>query len=144
MYGHLQCHVRLHLATALLCITLVAATSAGAASSDRIFANGFDPCCRVGGTVAGLSGSGLVLHLAAGAISEDHAIHQNGIYDFAASVPSGSAWAVSVKTQASGQFCQLVNASGTMGSANVDNVDVSCGSNALIWDEGQWDDGQWQ
>ncbi len=119
-------------------------TAASAANSDRIFANGFDPCCQIGGTVSGLSGSGLVLHLAAGAIVEDHAIHQNGLYDFSASVPPSTAWTVTVKTQPPAQICQLSNTSGTMGSSNVDNVDVSCGSNALIWDDGSWDNSQWQ
>ena len=115
-----------------------------AVAGDRIFADGFDPCCQVGGTVSGLTGSGLVLHLAAGSSSENHAIHHNGLYNFATSVPPGTAWTVSVQAQPGGQFCQLANAGGSMGSANVDTVDVSCGSNALIWDQGNWDDGTWQ
>lgn len=53
-------------------------TSAAAGSPDHIFADGFDPCCQIGGTVSGLSSSGLVLHLSATAISEDHAISGNG------------------------------------------------------------------
>ena len=119
-------------------------TPASAAGSDRIFANGFDPCCQIGGTVSGLSGSGLVLHLIAGAVAENRAIHQDGLYNFVASVPPNTAWTVTIKTHPGGQICQLANASGTMGSSNVDNVNVTCGRNALIWDEGHWDDGEWQ
>ncbi len=113
-------------------------------AGDRIFANGFDPCCQVGGTVSGLSGNGLVLYLAAGALSENHAVNGNGPYDFAASVPTGTAWTVSVQTQLAGQVCSLINASGTMGSANVSDVDATCGNSALIWDQGDWDSGTWQ
>lgn len=119
-------------------------TSAAAGSPDHIFADGFDPCCQIGGTVSGLSSSGLVLHLSATAISEDHAISGNGPYDFAASVSTGTSWTVSVQAQPSGQTCQVTNASGTMGSSTVDSVDVTCGSNTLIWDQGNWDSGTWQ
>lgn len=109
------------------------------AGSDRIFADGFDPCCQIGGTVSALSGSGLVLHLDAGSVAEDLPIAANGLYDFVASVPTGIGWAVSVASQPSGQTCTIANASGTMGSIDIDNVDVSCGEiPELIWDQGNW------
>lgn len=118
--------------------------SAAAGSPDRIFADGFDPCCRIGGYVSGLSGNGLVLHLNTTAINENRTISGNGPYNFAASVPSGTSWSVSVQTQPGGQACTVSNASGTITGSNIDNVDVSCGSSALIWDQGNWDSGTWQ
>ncbi|MDN5923890.1 MAG: hypothetical protein L0H70_02695 [Xanthomonadales bacterium] len=119
-------------------LLLLAATSARAAGSDRIFADGFDGCCRIGGTVAGLTGSELVLQLAAGAIAEDRAISGNGLYDFSAAVPSGTSYTLSVTIQPSGQTCTLAITGGTV-SGNVDNADVSCGANTkLTWDSGHW------
>lgn len=126
---------------ASLALVLLAAASFGARAqaSDRIFANGFDPCCRIGGTVSGLAGSGLALHLAAGAVSENLPTAGNGLYDFAASVPTGTAYTVSIGSQPAGQACTVANATGTMGTEPVDNVDVSCGVvPALIWDQGDW------
>jgi hypothetical protein len=108
-----------------------------AASPERIFANGFDPCCRIGGTVSGLSGAGLVLHLGFGAIAEDKPIAGNGLYGFAASVPPGTAYTLGVKTQPAGQTCALAVAGGSMGSGDIDNADVTCTGN-LKWDSGTW------
>lgn len=123
---------------ALLGLGLFAGSDAQA-GSDRIFANGFDPCCQIGGTVSGLTGSGLALHLDAGAVSEDLPIAANGLYQFAASVPTGTAYTVSVGSQPTGQNCHVANATGTIGSNDVDNVDVACGAiPALIWDQGDW------
>jgi hypothetical protein len=125
----------------LIAVSVIAlpARPAAAATQDRIFANGFDPCCRIGGTVSGLAGTGLVLHLAAGSIAEDKAIAGNGLYDFAASVPPGTAYALSIKTQPSGQTCTLGITGGTMGSADVANADVACANTPkLIWDSGTW------
>jgi hypothetical protein len=112
---------------------------ATAATQERIFANGFDPCCRIGGTVSGLAGTGLVLHLAAGSTAEDKPIAANGVYDFAASVAPGTAYTLSVKTQPSGQACTLSIGSGTMGSTDIDNANVACANvSKLMWDSGTW------
>jgi hypothetical protein len=123
--------------TAMLALTALAAAPMRASATERIFANGFDPCCRIGGTVSALAGNGLVLHLAAGAIAEDKSIHGNGLYDFSASVPPGTAYALSVKTQPTGQTCALAITSGSMGSSDIDNADVACTGN-LQWDSGHW------
>lgn len=112
--------------------------SALATISDRIFANGFDPCCRVGGTVSGLADSGLVLHLTgSGAVSENLTINQGGLFDFATSIPSGSIYGVTIHGQPTGQTCSVANAAGTMGNSDIDNVLVTCEGN-LQWDNGSW------
>lgn len=116
---------------------LASSQPAHAGNNDRIFAGDFDPCCQIGGTLSGLSGSGLVLHLDAGSITEDRAIGDDGLYAFAASVAPGASYNVSIGTQPVGQSCTLANASGTMGNADIDNVAVTCGD-GLIWDQGDW------
>jgi hypothetical protein len=83
----------------------------------------------VGGTVNGLSGSGLVLEDNG---SDDLPVSADGSFTFASSLAVGSPYAVIVKTQPTNpaQSCGLTNASGSIGSANVNNVTVSCTNNA--------------
>jgi hypothetical protein len=107
------------------------------AGGDRLFADGFEPCCRIGGTVSGLADGGLVLHLAAGDIAEDRPVSANGIYDFTASVPPGTHYALAVATQPDAQTCRLSIDGGTMGGSAIDNADVVCTGN-LEWDGGTW------
>ncbi|HET8898548.1 MAG TPA: hypothetical protein VFN09_07265 [Rhodanobacteraceae bacterium] len=118
-------------------LVLLGMASVHAAEPERIFANGFDPCCRLGGTVLGLAGTGLVLHLAAGTIAEDKAIVGDGLYDFVASVPPSTPFTLAVTTQPAGQTCAVAIAAGSMGTTDITNADVSCAVN-LQWDSGTW------
>ncbi|MEP7098326.1 MAG: zinc-dependent metalloprotease family protein, partial [Dokdonella sp.] len=79
----------------------------------------------VGGTVSGLSGAGLSLNLNGGA---DLAIAANGVFAFPTSLVSGDTYAVTVGTQpeAPTQICTIANGSGTIGTANVTNLSVTC------------------
>ena len=79
----------------------------------------------VGGTVTGLSGSGLVLQVNAGS---NLAISAAGAFTFTGGLGSGAAYSVTVATQPSSptQNCVVTNGSGTVGSANVTNVAVVC------------------
>jgi 6-phosphogluconolactonase (cycloisomerase 2 family) len=79
----------------------------------------------IGGSVTGLTGSGLVLQDNAG---DDLPISASGPFTFLQTVGSGSGYAVTVKTQplSPGQTCAVTNGSGTVGSANVTNVLVTC------------------
>ncbi len=77
----------------------------------------------VGGSVSGLSGGSLVLQDNGG---DDLTVTGNGSFTFATKLASGAAYAVTVKTNPSGQSCTVQNGSGTIGSANVTNVSVSC------------------
>ena len=121
-----------------------------ASASDRIFADGFETCCTLGGEVSGLTGNGLVLNLAAGATSEDKPVSADGgglrLYTFANTAPPGTAYTVIITTQPSSQTCTLINASGSMASAPVDDINVACvaGPADLNWDEGAWSDANWQ
>jgi environmental stress-induced protein Ves len=82
----------------------------------------------VGGTVSGLSGSGLVLRNNNG---DDLPIASNGSFTFATELASGSAFAVAVATQPSrpSQTCTVADASGTIGGSDVRTVKVSCATN---------------
>ena len=78
----------------------------------------------VGGTVSGLTGTGLAVQNNGGASVP---ITANGSFTFPAAVVAGDAYSVSVFTQpdSPAQSCVVANGSGTV-SANVTNVTVTC------------------
>jgi len=78
----------------------------------------------IGGTVSGLSGSGLVLQNNGG---NNLSVTGNGSFTFTTPVSSGGAYAVTVLTQPSSplQNCVVTNGSGAA-SANVTSVQVAC------------------
>ncbi len=78
----------------------------------------------IGGTVSGLSGSGLVLQNNAG---DDLAIAANGSFTFTTPVTSGLTYAVTVKTRprVPQQTCTVTSGSGTA-SATVTGVAIAC------------------
>ena len=80
----------------------------------------------VGGTVSGLSGT-VVLQDNGG---DDLSVSGNGAFTFGSPVADGAGYAVTVKTNPSGQSCAVSNGSGTVAAANVANVAVSCTSNS--------------
>ena len=85
----------------------------------------------IGGTVSGLTGTGLVLQDNGG---NNLAVTGNGGFTFTASVPSGGAYAVTTLTNPSGplQVCTVTNGSGTVAAANVTSVVVTCVNGILI------------
>lgn len=98
--------------------------------------NGFDPSdvqvtnigtdfYSIGGTVSGLTGTGLVLQNNAG---DDLAVSGNGDFTFAVALKDGSDYVIKVLTQPSNpkQFCSLNNGSGTLDGAAVTDVEVAC------------------
>ncbi|HSQ64653.1 MAG TPA: glycine rich domain-containing protein [Polyangiaceae bacterium] len=82
----------------------------------------------VGGTVTGLSGTGLVLQDNGG---DDLTVSANGAFTFATPLADGSAYAVTVKTQPTGpvQTCTVTSGSGKVAGAKVTNVAVACVTN---------------
>jgi hypothetical protein len=83
----------------------------------------------VGGTVSGLTGTGLVLSTSG---QPDLTILPNATsFAFGNTAAPGSAYAVTVKTQptAPSQTCSVVNGVGTVGSANVTSIAVTCVTN---------------
>lgn len=81
----------------------------------------------VGGSVAGLAGTGLVLQNIGNNGTDNLSITADGVYTFATTITDGSAYAATVFTQPTSptQICTIVNNSGTV-SANVTTADVTC------------------
>lgn len=80
----------------------------------------------IGGAIAGLTGSGLVLQNNG---KSDLAVNAGATqFTFAGSVPPGTTYSVSVSVQPTGQSCVIANGTGTA-SANVTNVVVNCVAN---------------
>ncbi len=79
----------------------------------------------IGGTVSGLTGTGLVLQNNGG---NNLAVNANGSFTFTTPVASGSPYNVTVLTQPSGQACTVSGGSGTVGSAPIASVAVTCSS----------------
>jgi ABC-type molybdate transport system substrate-binding protein len=82
----------------------------------------------VGGTASGLAGTGLVLQNNAG---DPLTVNGNGSFAFATPIASGSAYAVTVKTQPTNpsQTCTVTSGSGTVAASNVTSVAVACTTN---------------
>ena len=86
----------------------------------------------VGGTVTGLAGSGLLLggvFIAGNSGSSAYlAISASGAFAFSERVNSGQTYSVAVETQPRSptQYCSVANSSGTVATANVVNVSVTC------------------
>ena len=80
----------------------------------------------VGGTISGLTGSGLVLQDNAGDDLTPAAKATS--FKFPTAIASGGSYAVTVKTQPStpSQVCSVANGTGSVGAANISNVAVSC------------------
>jgi hypothetical protein len=77
------------------------------------------------GTVSGIVGSGLVLQNNGG---DDVGVQADGGFEFATKIPSGSPYAVTVKTQPESppQACTVQGGSGTVGDHDVEDVVVTC------------------
>jgi N-acetylneuraminic acid mutarotase len=89
------------------------------------------PSYTVGGTVTGLSGSGLVLQDNG---SDNLAIDANGNFTFVTVVPSGGKYDATVLTEPSNpvQLCAVTNGSGTV-NANVTSIVVTCTTPSPKW-----------
>ena len=77
----------------------------------------------VGGSISGLTASGLVL--ANGGTTVSPAANAM-TFTFPTALPSGSSYSVTVQTQPTGLNCTVANASGTIASSSVTGVDVTC------------------
>jgi 6-phosphogluconolactonase len=82
----------------------------------------------VGGTVSGLTGSGLVLQYSAADNLSSLTISANGAFVFAPHAANGSPYSVTIQSQPANpaQICTVSNGSGTVAGSDVTNVLVSC------------------
>ena len=89
------------------------------------------PTYTIGGTVTGLSGPGLVLQNGGGV---DLPISASGAFTFATRMPSGTSYAVIVKSSPTSprQACLVADGVGTIAAKNVTNVSVTCESGHTV------------
>lgn len=80
----------------------------------------------VGGTVSGLTGTGLVLTNNG---SDNLAISANGGFTFSRVLGAGAAYLVTVSTQPTGQTCSVSEGSGFLANDNFGRVAVTCDAN---------------
>ncbi len=81
------------------------------------------PTYTVGGNVSGLTGTGLALQNNG---ADTLSVTADGAFTFATELADGSAYAVTVSSQPTGQNCSVSNGSGTIATADVTNVAVTC------------------
>ena len=89
------------------------------------------PPYTVGGTVTGLSGPGLVLQNEGG---DDLPINASGTFAFATRLPSGTSYAVTVRSSPTSppQGCLVAGGVGTIAATDVTNVSVTCESGYTV------------
>ncbi len=102
----------------------------GEADVDTVRVTCANDTFTVGGTVTGLSGTGLVLQNNGG---DDLTVSQNGAFTFATQVASGAAFVVTVKTQPSAptQRCTVSGGTGTITAGAVTSVTVNCSTDSF-------------
>src|SRR5262249_4730198 len=113
------------------CLALLAALAAcsnGRGSVDEAQpppTQGAQDSFAVGGDVSGLVGRGLVLQNNGGG---DLPVAADGAFTFSSRLATGTAYSVSVLSQPTSpsQSCSVARGSGTIGSADVANVAVTC------------------
>lgn len=114
-------------AAAMIALALAACGGGGSSPAPSQSSNPPPPAqYTIGGSVTGLTGTGLVLQDNGG---DNLSVTADGSFTFATKVNSGANYSVAVKTQPSGQNCTVTNATGAA-SANVTNVTVACTSTA--------------
>ena len=109
------------LAVTLACVALAACDSNSGGSSSGTTPTPY----TVGGTVTGLTGSGLVLQDSAG---DTVALSADGSFTFARQLAGGSNFYISVLSQPTNpaQTCQVSGGSGILAAANATSATVTC------------------
>jgi hypothetical protein len=119
----------------MVCAVLIGATIAGLTGCDNEKASPAKavpaaPVLTVGGSVSGLSGSGLILQLNG---ANDLTVSSNGKFNFSKALAKDSAYSVTVKASPSApikQKCTVGQGSGNIAGATVNNVAVTCVTNS--------------
>lgn len=94
------------------------------------------PTYTIGGTISGLSASGLVL---ADTSAGSSAITSGATsFTLPTALTSGASYSVTVQTQPTGQSCAVSNGSGTVASSNITNVSVICTTPASVPTLSEW------
>jgi hypothetical protein len=78
----------------------------------------------IGGTVTGLTGTGAVVLQDNG--GDNLTLSANGSFTFATPLAAGQTYYVTVHSSPTGLACAVTNPAGTVGAANVTNIQVNC------------------
>lgn len=110
--------------TLALACALIAACGGGGDGNAGAAKSMASTTYTVGGTVSGLSGSGLVLKDQSNTL----AIAGNGAFTLPSTFASGASYEITVATQplTPAQLCTVSNGSGVIGTANIDSIAVQC------------------
>jgi hypothetical protein len=105
----------------LIGVSLMTLTACGGSSGE----GGATPTYTLGGSISGLTGSGLTLRNMGG---DAQPVGASGVFTFATQLVNGAAYAVTVNTQPTDptQTCVVTNGHGTVDGNNVTNVAVDC------------------
>ena len=116
--------------TGLTCSLSNATGTMGSAAVTNIAITCSANTYTLGGTISGLTASGLVLLNNGG---DATTISANATqFTMNTGVAYGAAYAISVQTPPTGLVCSVSNGSSTMGAADITNVSISCGSNFTL------------
>ena len=88
----------------------------------------------VGGSVNGLTGTGLVLQNNG---EDDLPVVANGVFVFPTAIYDGSGYDIAVlaKPDGSEEMCSIANGNGTVSGSNVSDVSVTCRSGNLVFED---------
>ncbi len=81
---------------------------------------------KVGGSISGLNGTVVLQNNGADNLTRS----ANGTFVFAAPVAEGGGFSVTVQTNPAGQSCSVSNGAGTMGTADITTVAITCTTHA--------------
>jgi hypothetical protein len=109
--------------TGLTCTVAAGAGTMGSADVTSLAVTCTPVRYHIGGTITGLSAAGLVL--ANGSDTVSPAANATA-FTLPTTVASGTAYAVTVQTQPGGLTCSITGDSGTVGTADVASIAVSC------------------
>ncbi|MDO8263072.1 MAG: hypothetical protein Q7T21_07585 [Gallionella sp.] len=78
---------------------------------------------KVGGSVSGLTASGLVMQ---NNLADYLSLSASGGFNFSGRLSSGASYSISILSQPVGQTCTVTNGAGVVGSADISNIAVTC------------------
>ena len=111
----------------LLCAVANGAGTIGTANVTNISVTCSAQSHALGGTISGLNADGLVLANNGSSVTVNSGATQ---FAFPTLLPAGTPYSVSVQTAPSGYTCSVANGIGTMGTADISNVVVTCSTQA--------------
>ena len=107
----------------LSCSVVSGAGTVGSANVTTIAVTCVPQTHTLGGTISGLAANGLVLANAGATITLDSGATT---FTFPTVIATGTAYAVSVQSAPAGLTCSVANGTGTVGTADIANVVVTC------------------